>query len=177
MCGRVKLTPIDKTIAEQLKLKGHDAFMATVQGIDWDKQGIISPNQEAPLITMDREIQVMRWGLPLEMQSKRDNALYWARSETVFSQTVFAPHAMRRRAVMLINGWWEHNRYVAPEQPIAIATIWTELKDKRYFAMVTMESSLKLAQVHDRMPAIVDPDRWLNDKRIDDWFGEVKIAA
>ena len=51
MCGRTKLTPIDKSIAEQLKLKEHDRFIASVQGIDWDKQGVVSLNQQVPLIT------------------------------------------------------------------------------------------------------------------------------
>jgi putative SOS response-associated peptidase YedK len=172
----MKLTPLDKTLSEQLKLKEHDALMATVQGIDWPNVCEVHVNQDVPLITMDREIKVMNWGLPMEFAS-RQSSLYWARAETVFSQQIFAAHALRRRAIAMIDGWWEHGRFIKTAHPVAVATIWQHTPEHNYFALVTQEANAQIATIHDRMPAIVDPDKWLDHKTLSEWIGVAQIEA
>lgn len=177
MCGRTKLTPLDKSVLEQLKVKDGGFIGGMAKDIDWAKMGVISLKQEVPLITSDREIRVMRWGMPMDWTSRTD-VLFWARKETLFTQQMFAAHAQRRRAIMLIDGWWERGRYISVGQPVAVAMIWTPVKDFGLCSvMVTQEATGNIAHVHDRMPAIVDPDRWLDHKQMSEWIGDARIEA
>ena len=124
---------------------------------------------------MDREVHILRWGMPMEFAS-RTVSMHWARKETIFTQQLFTAHALRRRAIMLIDGWWERGRYISIGTPVAIAAIWAPHKEfGDCFVMITQEAMGNVATVHDRMPAIVDPDRWLDHKQLSEWIGTVEI--
>jgi putative SOS response-associated peptidase YedK len=89
----------------------------------------------------------------------------------------------RRRCILPVDGFfeWKAIKGTKAKQPFAIAMhdgspfgiagIWENWKDpagewQRTFAVITVPSNELVAQIHDRMPAILRPqryDRWLGD--------------
>ena len=103
-----------------------------------------------------------------------------AKAETVGSLPTFRDAYSRRRCILPVDGFFEWRAAQGGKQPYAIAMrdgspfgiagIWENWKDPasgewvRTFAVITVPANELVAQIHDRMPAILKPesyDRWL----------------
>lgn len=159
------------------------AFLgADASGLDPDPPRLnIAPGQEILVCTPDRRLTRMRWGL---IPSGRVNArgrpvmetIVNARSETVFSKTAFEGVG---RALVPVNGWYEWTgekrrktpwRIARPDDRLlAFAAITDTWQGPGGIALpqvatVTCPPSGDVADIHDRMGVLLEPeqfDTWL----------------
>jgi putative SOS response-associated peptidase YedK len=108
-----------------------------------------------------------------------------AKAETVGNLPTFREAYRKRRCILPVDGFfeWKAIKGQKPKQPYAIAMkdgspfgiagIWENWKDPstgewvRTFAIITTDANPLVAEIHDRMPAILPPSaytRWLSDE-------------
>jgi putative SOS response-associated peptidase YedK len=107
-----------------------------------------------------------------------------AKAETVAKLPMFRDAYAQRRCILPVDGFfeWKAIEGTKGKQPFAIAMrdgspfgmagVWENWKDpagewRRTFAILTVPPNELIAQIHDRMPAILrtqDYDRWLGDE-------------
>ena len=173
MCGRYRLSRRKQLIAE---------YFDTVDEIDWEPRYNIAPTQNVGIIRQDRERRVrkfslVRWGL-IPYWSKDPSIghkMINARSETVADKPAFREAFKHRRCLILADGFYEWSRTGKAKQPFhfgmqddslfAFAGIWDRWKDgsgnpvETCSILTTTPNSL-LAVVHNRMPAILEPENY-----------------
>jgi putative SOS response-associated peptidase YedK len=131
--------------------------------------------------TTERVLTVARWGLVPAWSGDASAAarMINARAETVATSRAFGRSFAERRCLVPADGWYEWRRlsgggrqayFMTREdgQPLAFAGIWSAWMptsgepDARVitFSVLTMPAQAHLAQVHDRMPLIVEPIHW-----------------
>ena len=145
----------------------------------------IAPTDPIPIIRVDprdgvRELAMVRWGLVPWFAKAIPKAPHInARAESVHTTPLFREAFAKRRALMPATGYFEWQKRADGKQPyrfrredlqpFAFAGLWE-------FARIGGESILSAAiivgppnplaaEVHDRMPVILDPedyDRWLD---------------
>ncbi|MFC4021611.1 SOS response-associated peptidase [Micromonospora sp. GCM10011542] len=141
----------------------------------------VAPTDAVPLVrfTADghRALSVGRWGfLPHWSRTPAGAArMINARSETVATSRAYAGAFARRRCLVPADGWYEWVRrpdggrqayYMTPTDGsvLALAGIWSvwESGDDRLltFSVLTTAALGELAEVHDRMPVLLTPERW-----------------
>jgi putative SOS response-associated peptidase YedK len=149
-----------------------------------DRQG--RPNE--PQLVFRRDPQtgqpvegLLRWGLiPHFCEKRPDLAPIHARAETVAEKESFRDAYRRRRCVVPMDSFFQKDtggkRYAISRrdgQPFGVAGIWENWRDpltgkwERTFAVVTVPANELVAQIHDRMLAILPNDRfvrWLSDE-------------
>ncbi|MDX1563328.1 MAG: SOS response-associated peptidase [Gammaproteobacteria bacterium] len=167
MCGRY-LTPDEQALERAWQLKAP---------VDYQQSYNFAPSQLAPIIVPAAEggltLEMLIWGFQ-PAWAKR--AWINARSETVFTSRAFAQAARRHRCLIPAVGWYEWQGDKPPRQPwvfhhdgftpFAFAGIWTPPgpKDAPTFAILTTEAAPEIAEIHGRMPVVVDPEayeRWI----------------
>lgn len=133
-------------------------------------------------------MQAMRWGfLPHWYKKPNDGPLLInARSETVAEKPAFKKAARERRCLVVATGFYEWTKteegnrlpwYIhRPDgAPIAFAGVWRvwERDDTALTtcAIVTTAANQNMAQIHHRMPLILEPDDWSL------WLGEAGKGA
>ncbi len=178
MCGRYRLSRRKQLIAE---------YFDTVDEIDWEPRYNLAPTQNVGIIRQDREhpvrkFSLVRWGL-IPYWAKDPGIgqkMINARSETVLDKPAFREAFQNRRCLVPADGFYEWKRTGRSKQPLhigmqddslfAFAGIWDRWKDAHGNAVETVSiltttpNSL-LAEVHDRMPVILEPedyDLWLD---------------
>ena len=133
-----------------------------------------------------REYSRMRWGLVPWWWSKplKDlrMATFNARAETVTTKPVFRDAFKRSRCLIPVSGYYEWQDTPGGKQPwyftardgspaLTIAGIWDQWKNRetgeplKSCAMIITEPNAFVAEVHDRMPALLaerDFEPWLN---------------
>jgi putative SOS response-associated peptidase YedK len=135
---------------------------------------------------LPREVASVRWGL-VPYWAKEAGAgppLINARSETVAEKPSFRDSFRARRCLIVADGFYEWQASGGRKQPY-----WIGLEDRRPFAfaglwdrwkaadggvldsctILTTEANEALAELHDRMPVIVDPeqyDMWMDPDTI-----------
>ncbi len=139
---------------------------------------------------------VASWGLiphwvKDEVQKKKiwNNTLN-ARGETIFEKPSFRYSARNKRAILYVEGFYEHHHYKGKTypfficrkdgQPMAMAALWSDWQDPdkgewvQSFSIVTTEGNPMLAKIHNnpklkgpRMPLI------LPEELEDDWLQSV----
>lgn len=134
----------------------------------------IAPGQEVLVCAPDRLLRRMRWGMiPVGRVNARGRpvmeTIVNARSETVFSKSVFAGF---HRGLVPADGWYEwtgeKRRKTALRlarkdgEPLAIAAIWDIWRAPRgrelaQVATVTCEPSGDVRPVHHRMGVLLEP--------------------
>jgi putative SOS response-associated peptidase YedK len=192
MCGRYRLSRRKQLIAE---------YFDTVDEIDWEPRYNIAPSQNVGIIRQDRtqpvrKFSLVRWGLiPYwAKDSSIGQKMINARSETVLDKPAFREAFQIRRCLVPADGFYEWKRNGRSKQPIhigmkddslfAFAGIWDRWKDASGNAvetcsiLTTTPNSL-LAEVHDRMPVILEPEDyelWLDPgfKDLDSLTGMLK---
>jgi putative SOS response-associated peptidase YedK len=141
----------------------------------------VAPTDPVPLVRVTpeghRALSVGRWGfLPHWSRTAAGAArMINARAETVATSRAYAGAFARRRCLVPADGWYEWVRrpdggrqayYMTPADGsvLALAGIWSvwESGDQRLltFSVLTTAALGELAEVHDRMPVLVPPERW-----------------
>jgi putative SOS response-associated peptidase YedK len=138
----------------------------------------IAPTQTVPAVRLNpegrRELAPLRWGL-IPSWSKDAKIAYHtfnARAETIATAPAFRAAFKRRRCLVPASGFYEWKKLDDGKQPyfiglregapFAFAGLW-ERWDKgeapvETFTIITGEPNSLVAQIHDRMPVILDPD-------------------
>ena len=124
-----------------------------------------------------RELVPMRWGLIPSWWSKplkeMKLATFNARSDRIVTAPFFRGAFKRTRCIMPASGYYEWHTIGKEKQPyyftradgdvMTIAALWDEWNDKatgetlKSCAMVITEPNKLVAEVHDRMPVILEP--------------------
>jgi putative SOS response-associated peptidase YedK len=177
MCGRFTLKNVERLL-DRLRARGID-----VDGVnDLVPRYNIAPTQEV-LTVVDRasirEARFFQWGL-IPSWSKEAKGFINARVETIDDKPSFKESFEKRRCLILADGFyeWERNGKISQPyffqinhaEPFAFAGIWDRWQyDGRSItscAIITTTANELLAEIHTRMPVILQPgsyDLWLND--------------
>jgi putative SOS response-associated peptidase YedK len=143
-----------------------------------------------PVTGVARELRVVRWGLvPYWAKDPSiGSRLINARAETVDSKPAFRQAFKRRRCLLPADGYYEWQRQEgaaggkgAPKQPyyifrtdggpLAFAGLYELWRDASLpddherawlwtATIITTSAPDELGQIHDRMPMVIEPDRW-----------------
>src|SRR5437016_5228119 len=183
MCGRAKL----ETDVSEIKLvfRVPPEYPTPNFAPSWN----VAPTDNLPIIRYDakagsRTLDVMRWGLvpywakDLKIGFSTINAM----AETVYIKPVFREAFQRRRCIVPVDNFYEWKKLGPKEkQPYAIALadrslmalagLWETWRSPaketvRSFTIVTTTPNELCADLHNRMPVILSPDRWST------WLGE-----
>lgn len=133
----------------------------------------IFPTDTAPvLITENNGIkpELSAWGFP----NFNDNGMIInAKSETIYEKKMFRESLMFRRCIVPANGFYEWNKskekiyFTQPDSDIIyMAGIYNIFKEENQFVILTTNANQSIADVHDRMPLILQKDQiqsWLLD--------------
>lgn len=146
----------------------------------------VAPTQEVLIVREvpggeKREPVLVRWGLIPKWapDEKIGNRLINARSETVFEKRSFKSAVLKRRCLVVADGWYEWQKQGERKQPylfqfpdrrpFAFAGLWERWdrgdKPLETCTILTTDAAEFAADVHDRMPLVLDPafyDRWLD---------------
>ena len=142
----------------------------------------IAPTQDAPVIRLTergRELSMLRWGL-VPFWAKDEKIGYRtinARSESVAEKPSFREAYKKRRCLIPATGFYEWQKapsgktpyHIVPNDGLwAFAGLWErwEKGDEplETFTILTTEAANSIAQIHPRMPTILEPgdyDAWL----------------
>ncbi|MGR3320693.1 MAG: SOS response-associated peptidase [Pseudooceanicola sp.] len=134
-----------------------------------------------------RRLTGMRWGfLPHWYKAPNDGPLLInARAETIAEKPAFRAAARERRCLIPMDGFYEWDRsgdeklpwFIrrADGAPMVVAGIWQDWArgDEAFTtcAIVTTEAAGRMAQVHNRIPVILEPRDWPL------WLGEAGKGA
>lgn len=183
MCGRYTLRANLSQVAMQLGLHFDGPFVPRYN---------IAPTQRAPVVRLrggERELVEMRWGLipSWAKEAKFGFSTFNARADTVATKPAFRSAYKARRCLVPADGYYEWLRVGKSKLPylyevdggkvFAFAGLWEiwrpinhpEEEVTETFTVVTTEANELARQVHDRMPAILDPadyDAWLGGEQI-----------
>lgn len=176
MCGRFSQSLTGAAIAQAFQLD---------ETPDWQPRYNIAPTQMIPAIVAaesGRQFKSLRWGLiPSWAKDPAIGAkLINARSETVTEKPSFRSAFKQRRCLILADGFYEWRKQSGQKQPFyfrlengspfAFAGLWERWHDSEdnrleTCTILTTEANQIVAQVHDRMPVILNKescDRWLD---------------
>ncbi|HJT71717.1 MAG TPA: SOS response-associated peptidase [Terriglobales bacterium] len=173
MCNRFRLTHAQRYLAE--RFQAWDEF-------DDAPRYNIAPTQ--PVLTVRREhgekvrrFTTMRWGLiphwakDMSIGTRTLNA----RSETVKKLPAFRDAILRRRCLIPADGFYEWRAMDRVKQPycfevgegdvFALAGLWDQWRNPdgeiiESCTILTTEANSLVAEMHDRMPVIVTPDKY-----------------
>jgi len=186
MCGRY-VTPDERAIESYFRLGRHNWK-------GWVQRYNVSPTMPVPMIYLSRgEVlgEVARWGL---IPSWWKNAVppsmtFNARSEEAAFKPTWRNSMQSARCLMPARGWYEWNEnepittsagrkghqpyyfYDAESGVVAIAGLWSMWHapngpEVLTCALLTKEATVgTIAQIHHRMPVVVDPsqfEKWLS---------------
>ena len=177
MCGRFAFySPSEATAA----------LFGASGSLDLEPRYNIAPTQYIAAIRNaeqdGRELALLRWGLvPFWAKDPSiGNRMINARAETVAEKPAFRAAYKRRRCLVLADGFYEWHKEnggktpyfisLASEQPFAFAGLWEHWKNKESdetiesATLLTADADDFMAQLHHRMPVILEPDtadRWL----------------
>jgi putative SOS response-associated peptidase YedK len=172
MCGRYRLSRRKQIVEEYFGIDPEDD--------DWNPRYNIVPSQPVVTIRQDarepvRKISTMRWGL-IPSWAKDPSIGYKtinARAETVATTASFREPFRSQRCLIPADGFYERKREGKTKQPycfevrggelFAFAGLWDRWLDPRgevieSCTILTTTPNSLLADIHDRMPAILNPD-------------------
>jgi putative SOS response-associated peptidase YedK len=181
MCGRFI------QITDPLKIKAifHDLEVETCVEEQFKPHYNVSPtlailtilNTPVPRLTFTRWGLIPYWSKEKEIGSRMMNA----RAETLPEKPSFRELFRKRRCVILADGFYEWDSIHATKipyfirmknrEPFALAGLWDLWKDPKTrdsilsSTIITTVPNPLIAQIHNRMPAIIREDRlgmWLN---------------
>ena len=181
MCGRFVITSSPESIRWLLAYEDWPNFPPRFN---------VAPTQPVPIVRLEagrRRFVLMRWGLvPSWVKDPKKFALLInARIEGVAEKPSFRAAVKRRRCLIPADGFYEWQKagkakrpfFIRPraQGPIAFAGLWETWADRDggeidTMAIVTCAANRTLAPIHDRMPAIVAPekfDAWLDAEKVE----------
>jgi putative SOS response-associated peptidase YedK len=174
MCGRYRLSRSKELLAEHLDVEPDDD--------DWSPRHNITPTQNIPVIRQHPEQPKrlgsrMRWGL-IPFWAKDPSIgfkMINARAETVATKPAFRESLSKRRCLIPADGFfeWRKNGKVktpfcftmADDSIFAFAGIWDSWRNPegqtiKTCSIITTTPNALLADIHDRMPAILPTDAY-----------------
>ncbi len=146
----------------------------------------VAPSQRMPIVRMTddglRELAIARWGLvPSWVKDLPKVRPINARAETLAASNMFRKPFQSRRCLVPADGFYEWQGTKPPKQPyfihkpddsqFAFAGLWERWKGNKdadpldTFTIITTTPSALMAPIHNRMPAILNPEdytAWLN---------------
>lgn len=175
MCRRYRL----KATPKQL-----EAAYAVQAGEDWPDEAVFTPGHPVPVVltsrkTGGRELHALQWGLVPHWAGDPEmgKKLYNARAETIMDKPSFRDSFFHRRCLIPASSFFEWQAEskklveVFPSQDglLAFAGIWDRWQspDGKVLAscsIITTEASSVTAEIHHRMPAI------LNESAFNEWL-------
>jgi putative SOS response-associated peptidase YedK len=182
MCGRAKLP--DDVSEIKLDLKIDFAEIG-----DYRPRWNAAPNSKLPVVVSkngERTLTLMRWGLvpSWARDIKIGYSTFNARAEGIETRPAFrAAWKAGRRCLVVADGYYEWRD--ADKQPFAVALgnrgpmtfaglwdLWRppDGEPLTSFTIITTAANDHLAPLHDRMPALLTPDRWAA------WLGETAVT-
>lgn len=141
----------------------------------------VAPTDEAAVIVQRderRAVTAYRWGLIPHWaeNAKVGSRMFNARAETLTSSPAFRDALRRKRCLVPVDAFYEWRREGAVRQPYTIARadgrplvlagLWSGWRDpatetvRRTFTIVTTRPNDTIAELHDRMPVILDDAAW-----------------
>ena len=187
MCGRFTLAISATQLAEYIvKRYQITSQLPTVELPQFN----VAPGQNIVSILHDGKkyrIGTLKWGFVNELD-ENDNVSFSminAKAETLFTRPTFKDAALHRRCVILADSFYEWNKLDKNQRPRRILTtdqkifpmagIWTTVTKKdgskmHTVAIVTTTANELVANLHDRMPVILDEASeavWLNPVIVD----------
>jgi len=171
MCGRYRIKDTDE-LTEELRR------VFKIPGWVMGPRYNIAPSQKLPVVVSDDDgkarVAAMRWGLvPFWDKSEKPKiAPINARSEDAFAKPMFRQAIQKRRCLIPADGFYEWKRiaddrkqpfdiHLKDGRPFFFAGIYedaTEIRPATYLLFTTRPNSL-MAEIHNRMPAILTGDR------------------
>lgn len=167
MCGRFALNEYPKKLAEHFSLAGDIEFAPS-----WN----IAPSTRICSITADdseaRHLSLMKWGLipSWAKDAAIGNKLNNARGETVHEKPSFRSAFKYHRCIIPASGFYEWKTENGVKQPwymslksgepMAFAGLWETWNDLHSCCIITTSTNNLMEPIHDRMPVILDADRW-----------------
>ena len=177
MCSRYSLTSPPEAVR---------AYFGNINEENFPPRYNIAPTQPVLIVRHDhahlRELTLVRWGL-LPSWAKdptKVSTLINARAETAAEKPSFRGAMRHRRCLVPADGFYEwigrpgakrpHLLRPIGGGPLALAGLWehwlgADGSEIETMAILTVAANSTAAQVHDRMPAILDPDdfeAWLD---------------
>ncbi len=144
----------------------------------------IAPSQNAPVIlnNFPSQLALVRFGL-IPAWSKEEKTSYSminARAETILEKPTYKRLIKSKRCLVCADSYFEWRKtadkkipfriFLKNEEPFAFAGIWDswgrEEKQFYSFSIITTSANKLVADIHDRMPVILDPEdesKWLQD--------------
>jgi putative SOS response-associated peptidase YedK len=179
MCGRYALLSDVELLAELFELAEH---------VPIEPRYNLAPTQMAPVVRASasvegRTLSMMRWGLiPFwAKDASIGNRMINARSETAASKPAFRDAMEQRRCLVPADAFYEWKKIPGGKQPfcirradgapMAFAGLWASWRRApgeekiRSFTILTTLPNVMVSALHDRMPAILEPERfaaWLD---------------
>ncbi len=169
MCGRFSFAVIAEMIEEHFHIRvDTNTYKPSYNCAPTQKLAVIS-NQNPD------ELSFYRWGLiPFWAKDKSfGNKLINAKAETIDQKPSFKNSFMRKRCLVLSDGFYEWKKISSKEKipyriimkngsPFAMAGIWDSWKDESgetidSFAIITTEPNELMKNIHTRMPVIFKP--------------------
>ena len=162
MCGRYQFSleqPTLRAIWEQARQRFPNADM---------EAGEIFPTGLVPvLLNVDGALgpQPLRWGFPC---ADGKGTVINVRAETAASKPMFRNSLLHRRCVVPTSGFFEwshdraHNKYSfrqAGSGVLYLAGLYRDFGGGRRFVILTRPANESIADVHDRMPVILQEDQ------------------
>ncbi len=170
MCGRYTLTCSDH--AEMLRALRFDEFSET--RIELRPRYNIAPGQRNPIVFLGEEGPVLdqaEWGF----RRRGGGLAINARSETARRTAMFTDAFGRGRCLVPADGFFEWRREGSVNQPYLFRKLRGELfvmaglREKGRYVVLTRGSIGEVAEIHDRMPVLLEPEdalRWLEEGSI-----------
>src|SRR5882672_11559582 len=179
MCGRYRLTAKERYLRDHFGLD---------EDPHWTPRWNIAPTQQVPIVRQDRKepkrsFGLVRWGLIPYWAKDKSVALKTinAMSETAAEKPAFRDAMKRRRCLIPADGFYEwqklgpkekqpYNFGMIDDSVFAFAGLWERWRDPvgeviETYSVLTTQPNALVADVHDRMPAILKPedyDLWLD---------------
>ena len=175
MCGRYALYAETEELIETYAIE-RDAATPRLE-----PRYNIAPTQDVPVIlnrSRTRRLRLMRWGLiPAHWSApdQRRAPLINARAESIAARPVFRHAFAQTRCIIPASGFFEWRREGRGRQPyymrpdsgatLALAGIYDRWQQGDYpplssCAIVTVPPNPLVAQLHDRMPAVLPAAHW-----------------
>lgn len=175
MCGRASLTKQEKELEQRFNASFYQEDIARYNPLP---NFNIAPTHWHPVLTNEDpdHLQFFRWGLiPFWAKDEKTGLkLINARAETVADKPAFREAFRKRRCLVPFDGFYEWKRQSdGTKQPyhirvndgdiFTVAGLWEEWKSHQgeiihSFTLITIAPNDIMAQIHDRMPAILLPE-------------------
>ena len=172
MCGRYTLTDVEELIAR---------FQAEPGSLELAPRYNVAPEQVQPVVVRDEtnRLELMRWGLTPFWSKDQRSRMINAKVEGILTKASFRRPIRYHRCLVPATGFYEWKKEPSGKVPyyirrkdgnlFAFAGIYDKWKDPpdnefKTFAILTTAPNELLAQVHNRMPVILQPQQeieWL----------------